>query len=74
MMALTGTIVLIGSNAVGMTLIQYLNAHTWRVTTFPLPTNSLLPYFDNTVGMVLVGVSEEAVFRFYLINLFLLRG
>jgi membrane protease YdiL (CAAX protease family) len=74
LMALIGTIILIGSNVVGMTLIQYLNAHSWRVTTFPLPTDSLLQYFDDTVGMVFVGLSEEAVFRFYLINLFLLRG
>jgi membrane protease YdiL (CAAX protease family) len=74
LMALTGTIVLISSNVVGMTLIRYLNAHSWRVTRFPLPTNSPLQYFDSTVGMVFVGLSEEAVFRFYLINLLLLRG
>ncbi len=29
---------------------------------------------DGTVGMVFVGQSEEAIFRFYLINLLLLRG
>jgi membrane protease YdiL (CAAX protease family) len=74
LMALAGTIVLIGSNVVGMTLIRYLDTHSWRVTRFPLPTNSLLQYFDSTVGMVFVGLSEEAVFRFYLINLLLLRG
>jgi membrane protease YdiL (CAAX protease family) len=74
LMALIGTIILIGSNVVGMTFIRYLNAHSWLLTRFPLPTNSVLQYFDNTVGMVFVGLSEEAVFRFYLINLLLLRG
>jgi membrane protease YdiL (CAAX protease family) len=72
--ALVGTITLISANVVAMAFIRYLNAHTWRVTRFPLPTNSALQYFDGTVGMVLVGLSEEAVFRFYLINLLLLRG
>src|SRR5258707_2307295 len=38
------------------------------------PTNSALQYFDNTVGMVFVGLGEEVVFRFYLMNLLLLRG
>jgi membrane protease YdiL (CAAX protease family) len=74
LMALAGTIVLIGSNVVGLTFVRYLNDHSWRLTRFPLPTNSALQYFDNTLGMVFVGLSEEAVFRFYLINLLLLRG
>lgn len=74
LMALIGTITLIGSNVVGMTFVRYLNAHGWRVTSFPLPTNSVLEYFDGTIGMAFVGLSEEAVFRFYLINLLLLRG
>jgi len=74
LIALIGAITLIGSNVVGTTFIQYLNAHSRRVTRFPLPTNSVLQYFDGTVGMVFVGLSEEAVFRFYLINLLLLRG
>jgi membrane protease YdiL (CAAX protease family) len=72
--ALIGTLILIGANVVGMTLIRYLNAHGWLLTRFPLPTNSVLQYFDSSIGMVLVGVSEEAVFRFYLMNLLLLRG
>jgi|SRR5882724_6000921 len=74
LMALVGIIILIGSNVVGMTFIRYLNAHSWLLTRFPLPSNSVLQYFDSTVGMVFVGLSEEAVFRFYLINLLLLRG
>jgi len=74
LMGLIGTIILIGSNVIGTTFIQYLNAHGWRVTRFPSPTNPVLQYFDGTVGMVFVGLSEEAIFRFYLINLLLLRG
>ena len=69
-----GTITLIGANVVGATFIRYLNAHCWPATSFPLPTNSALQYFDGTIGMVLVGLSEEVVFRFYLINLLLMRG
>jgi membrane protease YdiL (CAAX protease family) len=72
--ALIGTITLMGANVVGTTFIRYLNAHSWPLTRFPLPTNSVLKYFDGTVGMVFVGLSEEVVFRFYLINLLLLRG
>jgi membrane protease YdiL (CAAX protease family) len=72
--ALIGTITLISANVVGTTFIRYLNAHSWRVTRFPLPTNSALQYLDGTVGMVFVGLSEEVVFRFYLINLLMLRG
>jgi membrane protease YdiL (CAAX protease family) len=72
--ALIGTIILISAHVVGMAFIQYLNAHSWRVTRFPSPTNSALQYFDGTIGMVFVGLSEEVVFRFYLINLLLLRG
>ena len=74
LIALSGAITLIGSNVVGATFIQYLNAHSWQVTSFPLPTSSVLQYFDGTVGMIFVGLSEEACFRFYLINLLLLRG
>jgi len=74
LMALVGAITSISFNVVGMTFFQYLNAHSLRVTRYPLPTNSVLQYFDGTVGMVFVGLSEEAVFRFYLINLLLLRG
>ena len=72
--ALIGTTTLISASVVGATFMLDLNAHSWRVTRFPLPTNSGLQYFDGTVGMVFVGLSEEVVFRFYLINLLLLRG
>src|SRR5882762_9082854 len=44
--ALIGTVILIGANVVAATAIRYLNTHSWRLTRFPLPTNSALQYFD----------------------------
>jgi membrane protease YdiL (CAAX protease family) len=72
--ALIGIAILITVSIVGATFLQYLNAHSWTLTKFPLPTNSIVHFFDSTIGMVFVGLSEEVVFRFYLINLLLLRG
>ncbi|MEP6839005.1 MAG: CPBP family intramembrane glutamic endopeptidase [Bradyrhizobium sp.] len=74
LVALVGTIMLIGSNVFGIAIIRWLNAHSWRLTSFPSSSGSVLQYLDNTLGMALVGLSEEAAFRFYLINLLLLRG
>jgi membrane protease YdiL (CAAX protease family) len=71
--ALVGTIVLILSNAAAMTPIRYLNNHSWRLTGLPLPDSALL-FFDRSVGMIFVGLSEEVVFCFYLLNLLLVRG
>jgi membrane protease YdiL (CAAX protease family) len=71
--ALSTILVLIGVNVVVLTPFQYLDAHTWRLTRFPAPTNIVVQSFDVTVGTALAGLSEEVVFRFYLINLFLLR-
>ena len=66
-------LVLIGLNVVVLTPFRYLDAHSWRLTRFPAPTNIVVQCFDVTVGTPLAGLSEEVVFRFYLINLFLLR-
>ena len=74
MIALIAACTLIGAIRVGQSFIRYLNAHSWRTTGYPLPTSSALHYFDDTVGMVFVGLSEEVIFRFYLVNLLLLRG
>lgn len=73
LLAFFGTIILIGSNVVGINLIGYLNTHSWRLTNYPL-LPSALQHFDYTAGIVFVALSEEAVFRFYLMNLLLLRG
>lgn len=74
LIALIGLLILIGVCVVGQTFLQYLSANSWQVTSYPSPTSSALQYFDGTVGMVFVGLSEEVVFRFYLINLLLLRS
>src|ERR1700722_14117289 len=71
--ALSTILVLIGVNVVLLTPFRYLDAHSWRLTRFPAPTNIVVQSFDVTVGTALAGLSEEVVFRFYLINLFLLR-
>ena len=71
--ALSTILVLIGVNVVLLTPFRYLDAHSWRLTRFPAPTNIVVQCFDVTVGTALAGLSEEVVFRFYLINLFLLR-
>jgi membrane protease YdiL (CAAX protease family) len=71
--ALSTILVLIGVNVIVLTPFRYLDAHAWRLTRFPAPTNIVVQSFDVTVGTALAGLSEEVVFRFYLINLFLLR-
>jgi membrane protease YdiL (CAAX protease family) len=71
--ALSTILVLIGVNVVVLTPFRYLDAHAWRLTRFPGPTNIVVQSFDVTVGTALAGLSEEVVFRFYLVNLFLLR-
>ena len=74
MLALAGTLVLIAFNFIGRSWIEFLNALSWRLSRFPSPPGGFLKLFDDTVGMVLVGLSEEAVFRFYLMNFLLMRG
>jgi len=74
MLAFVGTLLLIAFNLIGRSWIEFLNAQSWRLSNFPSPPNGFLKLFDDTIGMVLVGLSEEAVFRFYLMNLLLMRG
>jgi membrane protease YdiL (CAAX protease family) len=72
--ALAGAAILIAANVVGVTFFRHLDAHSWRLTRFPAPTNLALQFFDVTAGVVLAAICEEIVFRFYFMNLFLLRG
>ena len=65
---------LIAANVRGVTIFRHLDAHGWRLTRFPAPTNLAVQVFEVTVGVVLAGISEEVVFRFYFMNLFLARG
>jgi membrane protease YdiL (CAAX protease family) len=69
---LMGTMVLIGSNVAGITLVRSLDGDSWRLTNYPLLPN-VVQYLDGTVGMAYVALSEEAIFRFYLMNPLLLR-
>jgi membrane protease YdiL (CAAX protease family) len=71
---LAGAALFVAANVVGVTFFRHLDAHDWRLTRFPAPTNLAVQGFDVTVGVVLAGISEEVVFRFYFTNLFLLRG
>jgi membrane protease YdiL (CAAX protease family) len=71
---LAGAALLVAANVVGVTFFRHLDAHSWRLTRFPAPTNLAVQGFDVTVGVVLAGISEEVVFRFYFMNLFLARG
>jgi membrane protease YdiL (CAAX protease family) len=72
-LALAGAAVLVLVDVVTASAVAWLNDHSWRLTRYPEASNPLVGYVDNTVGMLLVGFSEEAVFRFYLINALLLR-
>jgi membrane protease YdiL (CAAX protease family) len=69
-----GTLASIAFDVSTTKLINALNSHSGRLTSYPDATNTLLQYFDGTVGMIFVGLSEEVIFRFYLMNLLLLRG
>ncbi len=53
---------------------RWLDGMTGQLTHYPVPPHLLSEVFDDTLGMALVGLSEEAIFRFYLINALMLRG
>jgi membrane protease YdiL (CAAX protease family) len=73
-LALAGAAALVLADVVTASAVTWLNDHSWRLTRYPEASNPLVGLVDNTLGMLLVGLSEEAVFRFYLINALLLRG
>jgi membrane protease YdiL (CAAX protease family) len=54
--------------------VQWLNDRGGRLTRYPAPPDPLAAAVDDSFGMLLIGFSEEAIFRFYLINALLLRG
>jgi membrane protease YdiL (CAAX protease family) len=73
--ALAGTAILIAADALGSPVKQWLNDQTGRFTRYPSEAgHPLLSLFDNSAGCLFVGFSEEAIFRFYLINVLLKRG
>ncbi len=53
---------------------RWLDGLTGQLTHYPAAPHQLNEVLDDTLGMVLVGLSEEAIFRFYLINALVLRG
>jgi membrane protease YdiL (CAAX protease family) len=74
-LALAGILVLIAADVLIFPVKQWLNDATGKLTSYPSgAAYPLLNIFDSTAGCVLVGFSEETIFRFYLINVLLLRG
>lgn len=77
----TGTAVILGGTAGLIALdlatqpaVDWLNDLSGRLTRYPEPTNPVAMVIDDSFGTLLTGFSEEAIFRFYLINALLLRG
>jgi membrane protease YdiL (CAAX protease family) len=69
-----GTIALIAADVLTMEIVPWLNDLSGRLTRYPEPTNPVAMVIDDSFGNLLTGFSEEAIFRFYLINVLLLRG
>lgn len=69
-----GTALMIGLDVASWPAKQWLNGITGRLTRYPEPTGPVLAVFDDTVGCLLTGIAEEAIFRFYLINVLVVRG
>lgn len=73
--AAAGLLVLIVVDALTFPGKEWLNDQTGRVTRYPSDADHpVLAGIDSTFGCLLTGISEEAIFRFYLINVLLLRG
>jgi membrane protease YdiL (CAAX protease family) len=72
--ALAGAAILTAADVGSGPLMSWLDTHGFELTHYPSSSDPAMALFDDTVGMVLVGLSEEAVFRFYLINALMLRG
>lgn len=72
--AVAGTLTLILVDVLTVPGKQWLNDVSGRLTRYPSGAgHPILSVFDNTAGCLLVGFSEEAIFRFYLINVLLMR-
>jgi membrane protease YdiL (CAAX protease family) len=74
---------LVGAGVAGLVVVdvlaspatEWLNDHVFRLTRYPDATgHPVLAVIDDSFGNLLTGLSEEAVFRFYLINVLLWRG
>jgi membrane protease YdiL (CAAX protease family) len=69
-----GTIGLIAADVLSAQIVQWLDDLSGRLTRYPEPPVPAATFVDDSFGMLLTGFSEEAIFRFYLINVLLLRG
>jgi len=69
-----GTIGLIAADVLSSQAVQSLDDLSGRLTRYPEPPVPAATFVDDSFGMLLTGFSEEAIFRFYLINALLLRG
>lgn len=73
-LAVAGTLLLVAVDVLAAPGHDWLNDLTGRLTRYPAPPGPVFAAIDNSFGMALTGLSEETVFRFYLINVLLLRG
>jgi len=71
---LGGTVALIALDLLTQPAVDWLNDLSGRLTRYPEPTDPVAMIVDDSFGNLLTGFSEEAIFRFYLINALLLRG
>lgn len=69
-----GTVGLIVADILTWNAVQWLDDRGGRLTRYPAPPDPVAAAIDDSFGMLLTGFSEEAIFRFYLINALLLRG
>jgi membrane protease YdiL (CAAX protease family) len=75
LVAVVGILILIVVDALASPAKEWLNDYTGRLTRYPTPTDHpALGMLDTTFGCLLTAISEEAIFRFYLINVLVLRG
>ncbi|HUA56302.1 MAG TPA: CPBP family intramembrane glutamic endopeptidase [Candidatus Sulfotelmatobacter sp.] len=73
-LAAAGTLILVVADVLTAPGKDWLDDLTGRLTHYPTPPGPTFAAIDNSFGMVLTGLSEEAIFRFYLINVLLWRG
>jgi membrane protease YdiL (CAAX protease family) len=71
---LGGTVALIALDLLTQPAVDWLSDLSGRLTRYPAPTHPVAMIVDDSLGSLLTGLSEEAIFRFYLINVLLLRG
>jgi len=70
-----GTLTLVVLDVLTYSGKQWLNDVTGHLTRYPSATgHPHLAIIDATFGCLLTGVAEETIFRFYIINVLVLRG